>query len=34
MTATLISNSGVYLPDPNSPTEARVPYGEYLLVKQ
>ena len=34
MTATLISNSGVVLPDANSPTEARVPYGEYLMIKQ
>ncbi len=34
MTATLISNGGVMLPDENSPTIPRVPYDEYLMIKQ
>ena len=34
LTATLIANNGVILPNANSPTEARVPYGEYLMIKQ
>jgi hypothetical protein len=34
MTATLIDNDSVMLPDENSPTVPRVPYGEYLMVKQ
>ena len=34
MTAALIDNDSVMLPDENSPTVPRVPYGEYLMVKQ
>ncbi|MGV7105575.1 DUF6705 family protein [Flavobacterium sp. U410] len=34
MTATFIDNDSVMLPDENSPTVPRVPYGEYLMVKQ
>ncbi|MGV7105576.1 DUF6705 family protein [Flavobacterium sp. U410] len=34
MTATLIDNDSVMLPDENSPTVPRVPYGEYLMIKQ
>jgi len=34
MTATIISDGGVMIPNENSPTELRVPYGEYLMVKQ
>ncbi len=34
MTATLISNHGVMIPNENSPTEPRIPYGEYLMIKQ
>ncbi|MGV7105577.1 DUF6705 family protein [Flavobacterium sp. U410] len=34
MTATLFDNDSVMLPDENSPTVPRVPYGEYLMVKQ
>ncbi|MCO6175417.1 hypothetical protein NHF50_10220 [Flavobacterium sp. NRK F10] len=34
MTATLIDNDSVMIPDENSPTTLRVPYGEYLMVKQ
>ncbi|MGV7105574.1 DUF6705 family protein [Flavobacterium sp. U410] len=34
MTATLIDNDSVMLPDENSLTVPRVPYGEYLMVKQ
>ena len=34
MTATLIDNDSVMIPDENSPTVPRVPYGEYLMVKQ
>lgn len=33
MTATLVSNGGVIIPV-NSPTEPRVPYGEYIMIKQ
>tara|TARA_R110002012_G_scaffold291564_1_gene486099 strand:+ start:119314 stop:119931 length:618 start_codon:yes stop_codon:yes gene_type:complete len=34
MTATIVSNGGGMIPNENSPTELRVPYGEYLMVKQ
>ena len=34
MTATIISDGGGMIPNENSPTELRVPYGEYLMVKQ
>ncbi|MCK7590503.1 hypothetical protein M0G43_07965 [Subsaxibacter sp. CAU 1640] len=34
MTATIKSNGGVIIPDDNSPTSLRVPYGEYLMIKQ
>ena len=34
MTVTLISNDSVMIPDENSPTEPRVPLGEYLMIKQ
>lgn len=34
ITATLISNGGVIIPNENAPTSPRLPYGEYLLVKQ
>lgn len=34
MTATLISNGGGIIPEENSPTNPRVPYGEYLMIKQ
>ena len=34
ITATLISNGGVIIPTENAPTSPRLPYGEYLLIKQ
>ncbi|MDX1272311.1 DUF6705 family protein [Bizionia paragorgiae] len=34
ITATIISAGGGMIPNENSPTELRVPYGEYLMVKQ
>ncbi|TYB69041.1 hypothetical protein ES676_14450 [Bizionia saleffrena] len=34
MTATVYARHGAILPTENSPTETRVPYGEYLMVKQ
>lgn len=34
MTATIVSNGGGMIPNANSPTETRVPYGEYLMEKQ
>lgn len=34
MTATIFATHGVSIPDENSPTVPRVPYGEYLMVKQ
>jgi len=34
MTATLVSDGGSMLPEDDSPTAPRVPYGEYLMVKQ
>ncbi len=34
MTATLISNGGGIIPEENSPTNPRIPYGEYLMIKQ
>jgi len=34
MTATIISNGGGIIPTATSPTETRVPYDEYLMIKQ
>ncbi len=34
MTVTIFSNGGVIIPNVDSPTSLRVPYGEYLMIKQ
>ncbi|RKE99025.1 DUF6705 family protein [Ichthyenterobacterium magnum] len=34
MTATIISTHGGVIPNADSPTSLRVPYGEYLMIKQ
>ncbi|KGO86208.1 hypothetical protein Q764_13740 [Flavobacterium suncheonense GH29-5 = DSM 17707] len=34
MTVTVFANDGVMLPYNGAPTEPRVPYGEYLMIKQ
>ncbi len=34
MTATIVANGGVMIPNENSPTAPRVPYGEYTMIKQ
>lgn len=34
MTATITATHGVSIPNENSPTATRIPYGEYLMFKQ
>ena len=34
MIAKIVSTQGVIIPDENTPTEPRVPLGEYLMIKQ